>query len=159
MSESILIAKIILIGSRFTNTIFFLGFPLFITGILAFFCCFSFSACCFPLFVLCSVCMCNLTLQNNHLLPVITQVRLPYLFRLLFLQVVEKQQHQHLVINTDKWHSEWPKMLCYCDRPCIFKQSKTENPGRMHLGCWGHTCPYFQWLDTLEKLNLPPQHP
>ena len=87
-----------------------------------------------------------------------------------YFQAVEKQRYHQLVINIDKMHSEWPKMLCYCDKPSTLKQSKTEkNPGRMYFSCQSRTCPYFQWLYTpwnhkilvftLEKLNLPPQHP
>ena len=87
-----------------------------------------------------------------------------------YLQAVEKQRHPQLVINIDKMHSEWPKMLCYCDKPSTLKQSKSEkNPGRMYFSCRSRTCPYFQWLNTpwnhkilaftLEKLNPPPQHP
>ena len=86
------------------------------------------------------------------------------------LQGVEKQRHQQLVINMDEMHSEWPKMLCYYDKPSHLKQSKTvKNPGRMYFSCRSLTCPFFQWLDTswnhkipvftLEKLNPPLQHP
>ena len=74
------------------------------------------------------------------------------------------------MINIDKMHSEWPKMLCYCDKLSTLKQSKSEkNPGRVYLSCRSRTCPYFQWLNTpwnhkilvftSEKLNPPPQHP
>ena len=87
-----------------------------------------------------------------------------------YLKAVEKQRHHQLVVNIDKMHSEWPKMLCYCDKPSTLKQSKPKkSPGRMNFSCRRHTCSYFQWLDTpwnhkipvftLEKPNLPPQHP
>ena len=32
-----------------------------------------------------------------------------------YLEAVEKQRHKHLVINTDKQDTQWPKMVCYCD--------------------------------------------
>ena len=71
-----------------------------------------------------------------------------------YLQVVEKQWHQQLVINTDKNHSEWPKMLCFCDKSSTLKQSRTENPGRMYFSCLTCTCPYFQSLEPPWKHKI-----
>ena len=87
-----------------------------------------------------------------------------------YLQAVDQQQYEHLVLNIGKEHSKWLKMLCYCDNPYSLKQSKTvNNPGRMFFSCRSRTCSYFQWLDaswnhkilvfTLVKLNPPPQQP
>ena len=66
-----------------------------------------------------------------------------------YLQAVDRQRYEHLVLNIGKEHSKWLKMLCYCDNPYSLKQSKTvNNPGRMFFSCRSRTCSYFQWLDA-----------
>ena len=87
-----------------------------------------------------------------------------------YLQAVDQQRYDHLVINIGKEHSKWPKTLCYCYNTYSLKHSKTiNNPGRMYFSCRSRTCSYFQWLDapwnhkilvfTLVKLNPPSQQP
>ena len=87
-----------------------------------------------------------------------------------YLQAVDQQRYEHLVINIGKEHSKWPKMLCYCYNTYSLKHSKTiNNPGHMYFSCRSRTCSYFQWLDapwnhkilvfTLVKLNPPSQQP
>lgn len=87
-----------------------------------------------------------------------------------YLQALDQQRHQNLVINIGKESSKWPKMVCYCTKPSTLKQSKSvKNPERMFFTCRSRNCFCFQWLDapwaktiqdfTLEKLNPPPQQP
>lgn len=43
-------------------------------------------------------------------------------------------------------------MLCYCRRPSIMSQSRSDkNPGRMFLRCSKRCCQFFQWADQKPK--------
>ena len=44
-----------------------------------------------------------------------------------YFQAVDQQRHEHLVIKIGKEHSKWPKMVCYCTKPCTLKQSERKN--------------------------------
>ena len=40
------------------------------------------------------------------------------------------------------------KMQCYCERPLIMSQSRSEkNPGRLFFKCPKRNCTFFQWAD------------
>lgn len=47
---------------------------------------------------------------------------------------------------------ELVRMLCYCNRPLIMNQSRSENnPGRMFFTCSKRCCEFFQWADQKPK--------
>ena len=59
-----------------------------------------------------------------------------------YVRSTKRQLHEFYLENI------LDKMQCYCERPLIMSQSRSEkNPGRLFFKCQKRNCTFFQWAD------------